>query len=241
MKCIFNWSGGKDSALCLHHVLQEGKYEVEALLTTLSNTNRRVTMHGVRQELLQQQAQSIGLPLQQVLLPENAGIDAYNELMQVSLRPLWEQGIKQSIYGDINLEDLRKYREEQLAHVGMQAVFPLWGRPTHELVREFIHLGFKAVVVCVNARLLDASFTGRLLDEQFLKDLPAGVDPAGENGEYHTFVFDGPIFKEPVKYKLSERVHRTYGASAKPDDDCFAKAATPIYDTGFWFCDLLPA
>lgn len=241
MSCIFNWSGGKDSALCLHHVLQEGKYQVSSLLTTLSGTTGRVTMHGVRQGLLERQAASIGIPLQQVLLPEDASMSAYNEVMQRTMHALQEQGISDAIFGDINLEDLRQYREQQLAQVGMRAIFPLWGRLTDDLVREFIRMGFKAVVVCVNARLLDESFTGRLLDEAFLRDLPAGVDPAGENGEFHTFVFDGPIFSEPVRYRLGEKVLHTYGPPADPDDNCFSKDDRKAYDTGFWFCDLLPA
>jgi uncharacterized protein (TIGR00290 family) len=162
-------------------------------------------------------------------------------VMQNTMQSLKAQGITHAIFGDINLEDLRQYREQQLAQAGMQAVFPLWERPTDEVVREFISLGFKAVVVCVNARLLDESFTGRLLDEAFLRDLPAGVDPAGENGEFHTFVFDGPIFKEPVRYKLGEKVLHTYGAPADPDENCFSKDDQKTYDTGFWFCDLLPA
>ncbi|MHC2990093.1 ATP-binding domain-containing protein [Pontibacter sp. HJ8] len=241
MHSIFNWSGGKDSALCLHHVLQQNRYTVDALLTTLSGATRRITMHGVRQELLEQQAQRIGIPLQQLMLPEDASMSAYNDLMEKTMRSLKGQGITHAIFGDINLEDLRQYREHQLEEVGIEAVFPLWGRPTHELVREFIALGFKAVVVCVNARLLDESFAGRLLDERFLEDLPAGIDPAGENGEFHTFVFDGPLFKAPVLYSLGEKVLRRYGVPADPDDNCFAKEDKPAYDTGFWFCDMLPA
>ncbi|MDX5422275.1 MAG: diphthine--ammonia ligase [Hymenobacteraceae bacterium] len=241
MHSVFNWSGGKDSALCLYHVLQEGKYKVDRLLTTLSGATNRVTMHGVRQELLLKQAEKIGLPLQQILLPEDASMSAYNTLMDNTMRGLQQQGITQAIFGDINLEDLRKYREQQLAQAGMQAVFPLWGRPTRALVQEFLQLGFKAVVVCVNERLLDESFVGRILDENFLNDLPEGVDPAGENGEFHTFVFDGPIFQEPVKYVLGEKVRKTYGAPADADDNCYKKEDKPAYDTAFWFCDLLPA
>ncbi|WP_018479051.1 Dph6-related ATP pyrophosphatase [Pontibacter roseus] len=237
---VFNWSGGKDSALCLYQVLQEGRYSVEALLTTLSSNTRRVTMHGVRQELLERQALSLGLPLQQVLLPEETGMEAYNERMQETLLGLKAQGITHAIYGDINLEDLRQYREQQLAQADIAAVFPLWGQPTTELVREFLSLGFKAVVVCVNARLLDSSFAGRLLDESFLKELPAGVDPAGENGEFHTFAFDGPIFREPVRYSLVGKVLRTYGTTTEPDSNGLTQYDKPAYDTGFWFCDLLP-
>ncbi|WP_187261980.1 Dph6-related ATP pyrophosphatase [Pontibacter beigongshangensis] len=232
MKSVFNWSGGKDSALCLHRTQQDSTYIIDRLLTTLSNATRRITMHGVRQELLEQQALQIGLPLQQMLLPDNTGMEAYNHLMATTMQQLQQEGISHAIFGDINLQDLRDYREQQLAKVGLKAVFPLWEQPTDELVREFIALGFKAVVVSVNARLLNASFAGRLLDESFLDDLPAGVDPCGENGEFHSFVFDGPIFKAPVNYSLGERVLKQYGVSADE---------TAGYDTGFWFQDLLPA
>lgn len=238
---IFNWSGGKDSSLCLHHVLQDKKYKVEKLITTLSGPTQRVSMHGVRQELLQQQAQSIGLPLQQIFLPQNASMSAYDEIMEHSLREQQQQGVTHAIYGDINLADLRAYRERQLEKVNLQPVFPLWNRPTKELVQEFLQLGFKAVVVCVNGRLLDASFAGRVLDKTFLQDLPASVDPAGENGEFHTFVFDGPIFKQPVLYRLGETVHKTYAPAADPDDNCFQQEEKPVFDTSFWFQDLLPA
>ena len=198
-------------------------------------------MHGVRQELLEQQAQSIGLPLTKVLLPESTSMSAYDLLMENTLRPLYNQGITHAVFGDINLQDLREYREKQLAQAGMKAVFPLWGRPTAELVREFIALGFKAVVVCVNGRLLDASFAGRILDANFLQDLPAGVDPGGENGEFHTFVYDGPIFTSPLTFTIGETIHRTYGVPSNTEENCFNKDSVSGYDTDFWFCDLLPA
>lgn len=238
---IFNWSGGKDSALCLHHVLQGKKYKVEKLITTLSGATQRVSMHGVRQELLQQQAQSTGLPLQQIFLPENASMSAYDEIMEHSMREQQQQGITHAIFGDINLEDLRAYRERQLEKVNLQPVFPLWNRPTKELVQEFLQLGFKAVVVCVNERVLDASFAGRVLDDSFLQDLPANVDPAGENGEFHTFVFDGPVFRHPILYTQGEAVRKSYTPAAAPDDNCFKQEEEPVFDTAFWFRDLLPA
>jgi len=239
-KSVFNWSGGKDSALCLYHVLQQKNYGIKYLLTTLSASTQRVSMHGVRQELLEQQAQNIRLPLKQVLLPQDASMSAYNRLMENTMHLLQEQGITHAVFGDINLQDLREYREKQLAQVRMEAVFPLWGRSTSELVREFIALGFKAVVVCVNGRLLDASFTGRELDASFLQDLPAGVDPAGENGEFHTFVYDGPLFTSPVKFTTGEKVYKTYAPAIDSDDNCYAKEDKPAFDTGFWFCDLQP-
>ncbi|RIJ42708.1 Dph6-related ATP pyrophosphatase [Pontibacter oryzae] len=237
----FNWSGGKDSSLCLYHVLQQKSYTVSGLLTTLSGANGRVTMHGVREELLDLQAKQIGLPLQKVYLPEQVSMQTYNRLMLETMQPLQKRGVTHAIFGDINLEDLRAYREQQLEQVGMQAAFPLWGRATRELVEEFIALGFKAVVVCVNDKLLDKSFAGRQLDKAFLNDLPPSVDPAGENGEFHTFVYDGPIFKQPLKHILGEVIHRSYAPPADPDNNCFKKEDTPTYDTGFWFCDLLPA
>lgn len=237
----FNWSGGKDSSLCLYHVLQQESYKLRGLLTTLSGPTKRVTMHGVREELLQQQAQHIGLPLQKVYLPEQATMEAYNSLMHDTMQPLQKQGITHAIFGDINLQDLRAYREQQLKQVGMQAVFPLWGRDTKELVEEFIALGFKAIVVCINDKLLDKSFVGRQLDRKFLSDLPPTVDPAGENGEFHTFVYDGPIFRQPIKFTTGEVVYKTYAPPTDPDDNCFEKEDAPKYDTGFWFCDLLPA
>jgi len=237
---IFNWSGGKDSSLCLHHVLEGKKYNVRKLLTTLSGASRRVSMHGVRQELLQEQARQIGLPLQQVFLPGNASMQGYNELMEQHMRSQQQQGVTHAIFGDINLADLRAYREEQLARIPLQAVFPLWNRPTHELVQEFLQLNFKAVVVCVNERVLDASFAGRIFDESFLQDLPPHVDPAGENGEFHTFVFDGPIFREPVQYILGEKVRRTYPPAASQNNNCGQQQDTPVYDNAFWFRDLLP-
>lgn len=241
MRSIFNWSGGKDSALCLHRVLQEDIYKIDALLTTFSGTNNRVTMHGVRQTLLEQQANSIGLPLLKIMLPENSGMETYNQLMEAAWKPLQEQGITTALFGDINLADLRQYREAQLQKVNLEAVFPLWNELTNKVVRDFIAAGFKAVIVCVNERHLDSSFTGRLFDEDFLNDLPAHVDPCGENGEYHTFVFDGPIFREPIKYTLGERVRKTYSPPANADDSCYKDNVTPKFDTGFWFCDLLPA
>lgn len=239
-KSVFNWSGGKDSALCLYQVLQQKNYIVEKLLTTLSGSNHRVSMHGVREELLEQQAAQIGLPLQKIYLPEQASMSSYNQLMEQAMRQLQQEGIEYALYGDINLEDLRLYREQQLQPLGMEPVFPLWGRNTAELVQEFIALGFKAVVVCINERLLDNSFAGRLLDDSFLQDLPPNVDPAGENGEFHTFVFDGPIFKAPVQYKLGEKVRKSYTPAASPDDNCHQKEEQPSYDTAFCFCDLLP-
>jgi uncharacterized protein (TIGR00290 family) len=227
-QAVLNWSGGKDSALCLHKVWQAGEYEIASLLTSVNSHFNRVSMHGVRVSLLEKQAASIGLPLHQLKLPEMPSMDEYNALMQQTLGAYKERGVAYSIFGDIFLEDLKKYREEQLARLQFTGVFPLWKIPTDRLLREFINSGFKAVIVCTNARYLDRSFIGRELDETFIRDLPANVDPCGENGEYHSFVYDGPIFREPIRFRLGETIYRQYETPADAS-----------YDTGFWFIDLL--
>jgi uncharacterized protein (TIGR00290 family) len=229
-KAIFNWSGGKDSALCLYKVLQQKLYNVTGLLTSISQEHQRITMHGVRVELLQQQATSIGLPLMKMALPESPAMEVYNQTMHNTLSSLKHQGIETILFGDIFLEDLRHYREEQVAQADMQAAFPLWKLPTRELIHEFIDLGFKTIVVCVNEKYLDRSFAGRIIDHSFLKDLPADVDPCGEYGEFHTFVFDGPLFKYPVMFDTGEVIYRKY----------FTSDNTSQLNTGFWFCDLIP-
>ncbi|TGD79081.1 diphthine--ammonia ligase [Hymenobacter wooponensis] len=240
-----NWSGGKDSALALYHALRDPQLHVKALLTSVNTHFQRVSMHGVRLELLEAQAQRIGLPLTRLELPEMPDMAEYEAQMRATLAPLQAQGITHSVFGDIYLEDLRQYREQQLARVGMQAVFPLWQRPNAELLREYLALGFRAVVVCVNDQYLDQSFCGRLLDEEFLRDLPAGVDSCGENGEYHSFVFDAPYFSRPIPFERGELVHRTYQAPASSQNTCppaNADAATEPapnpFAAGFWYCDL---
>ena len=226
-KALFNWSSGKDSALALYKILQGGEFELTTLLTSVNQHHRRVSMHGVRLELLQKQAQSIGLPLCQMLLPETPSMEDYNRIVGGFMSKFKKEGVRHSIFGDIFLEDLRTYREEQLKKIEIEAVFPLWGQSTRDLAIELIDLGFKAVVVCVNEKYLDNSFVGRILDRDFFEDIPANVDPCGENGEYHTFVFDGPIFKAPIKFEAGEVVRRVYESSE--------------VDNSFYFCDLIPA
>ncbi|MBD0258499.1 MAG: diphthine--ammonia ligase [Cytophagales bacterium] len=238
-KALFNWSGGKDSTLALYHLLQDDAYNTVQLLTTASETLRRVSMHGVRMELVERQAQALGLPLHWLRLPEQVPMPVYERMMEDMLTAFRAQQYDYSVFGDIFLEDLKAFREKNLARIGMQGVFPLWKRDSRQLVEEFIELGFKAVVVCVNAKYLDASFAGRPLDYDFLRDLPPGVDPCGENGEYHSFVYDGPLFREPVRFALGEKVFRTYTSALKDDDNCFAPQPAP-FDTGFWYLDLLP-
>jgi len=223
-----NWSGGKDSALALYHLLRDDRYQVAQLLTSINAHYGRVSMHGVRVALLEAQAQRLGLPLTQLLLPEMPGMAEYEQVMEATLAPLRAQGIGHAAFGDIFLEDLRHYREQQLACVHMQAVFPLWQRPSATILREYLDLGFRAVVVCVNEQHLDRSFCGRLLDADFLRDLPPSVDPCGENGEYHSFVFDAPYFSAPIPVRAGALVRRTYPAPAGSD------AAT----AAFWYCEL---
>ena len=241
-KAVFNWSGGKDSSLTLNRLLKTQEYDIQYLLTSVNTRFQRVSMHGVRENLLDQQARSIGIPLHKLMVPEMLSMEIYDNLMAQTLRQFKDEGIEYSIFGDIFLEDLKKYREERLAKLNIQGVFPIWKIPTDHLIKEFIDLGFKAVLVCVNERYLDKSFAGREIDKNFLKDLPNNVDPCGENGEYHSFVYDGPIFKKPISFKRGEIVYRNYKAS---QNNLSAPPGTPCpplqnVDTGFWYCDLIP-
>ncbi len=237
-KAFMNWSGGKDSALALYKVLEEKIYTVDTLLTTINATFNRISMHGVRRELLKKQVEAIGIPLTTVELPENPGMDQYESLMQEKLSALKHNNNIVSIFGDISLEDLKQYREQQLCALGINALFPLWKKHPHELVEEFIDKGFRAVVVCVNEQYLHKDFCGRILDRDFIKDLPPNVDPCGENGEYHTFVFDGPIFKHPVPFLKGEIINKSYPAPANSDRECYRDQS--LNNHSFYFCDLLP-
>jgi uncharacterized protein (TIGR00290 family) len=236
-KAYFNWSGGKDSALALYHVLRSKAVDVELLLTTINAQVNRISMHGVRAELLYKQAESIDIPIREIRLPETVSMDEYNRLMHESVNALVAEKFQHTIFGDIFLEDLRKYREQQLAPFGLQVHFPLWQRNTKELLNEFLDVGFKAIVVCVKASLLDQSFAGRIIDKEFIKDLPSSVDPCGENGEFHTFVFDGPIFKSSVKFSIGEKVYKEYQTPKNSDDNCYSPNQDP--QMGFWYCDLI--
>lgn len=215
---LFCWSGGKDSSLALHSLLRRGDVRVAALLTTVTEGYDRISMHGVRRELLRHQAESIGLPLHEVFIPPQCVNPIYEARMEEAMRFYLQQGIRRVAFGDIFLEDLRRYRENNLARLEMEAIFPIWKRDTRDLIREFHASGFRAVAVCVDSKVLAPEFAGRELDASFFADLPPGADPCGENGEFHTFVFDGPFFSCPVECTVGERVHRD----------------------SFIFCDLLP-
>lgn len=235
--CIFNWSGGKDSALALYHCLNNPELNIKYLVTTVNDAVDRISMHGVRTELLVQQAESIGIPLYQIRLPEMPGMEAYDTIMRTHLERFKSKGITHSIFGDIFLEDLKKYRDKRLTEVGLAGIYPLWKRDTRELISEFLSLGFGTVIACVQERL--KAFVGQEIGEDLINRLPADVDVCGENGEFHTFVFKGPIFKKPINYTTGETVFKSYNAPKNTDDTCGGSA--PAKSSGFWYCDLLPA
>jgi uncharacterized protein (TIGR00290 family) len=233
-----NWSGGKDSSLCLYKVLHEYEFDLKYLLTSINSVHNRISMHGVRIELLQLQAASIGIPLEMVKLSEQPNMAEYEEKLEKKILQISGEGIHHCIFGDIYLEDLRKYREEKLTPLGIHPSFPLWKISTEDIMHEFIDLGFKAIIVCVNGKFLDKSFCGRIIDNSFVNDLPENVDICGENGEFHSFVFDGPIFQEPVPFKKGEVIYREY---AKPEDlqNGHYRAIDDEKNYGFYFCDLI--
>jgi uncharacterized protein (TIGR00290 family) len=215
---LFCWSGGKDGAMALHTLLQQKQFHVAALLTTVTEGYDRIAMHGVRRELLHRQAVSIDLPLHEVFIPPQCINPIYEARMEQALRLFYDQGVRKVAFGDVFLEDLRAYREKNLAGIGMTALFPIWKCNTRELIRYFHDHHFRAIAACVDSKVLDPSFAGRELNEFFFRDLPPNADPCGENGEFHTFVFDGPIFQSPIPVRTGDVV----------DHD------------GFIFCDLLP-
>ena len=214
------WSSGKDSALALHVLRAAGRYEVAALLTTVTAGYDRVSMHGVRRELLERQAAAIGLSLDVVSIPQDCSDELYRARMRAAMEKHRAAGVAAVAFGDLFLEDVRAYRLANLAPLGLEAVFPLWGRNTAELAEEFIAAGFRAVVTCVDTRAIAAAFAGREFDRQFLADLPADADPCGEKGEFHSFAYAGPIFRAPLAIRVGAKVLR---------------------DGRFQFCDVLPA
>lgn len=225
------WSGGKDSALALHRALQRG-YDVQCLVTTASEQHQRVTMHGVRLTLVERQAEALGLPLYGVLLPEEADGTVYDAQMLTMYQQLKTKGIEVLLFGDIHLEDLRVYRERQVIAAGMQAVFPLWGEEARTLLAEYWRLGFRAVICCAN-ETLGENFAGAELDPATVDHMPLGTDLCGERGEYHTFVYEGPLFRnapgKTIRFVKGDVTRRVY--------------ADPVHagnDVGFWYCDLIP-
>lgn len=224
-KAIMNWSGGKDSAMALYRMLREKKYGIESLLTTVTKPFQRVSMHGIRESLLDQQAAAVDIPLQKVFLTEHSSLEEYELEMTKALDQCIDLGITHSIFGDIFLEDLRKYRDTQLSRAGIKGLYPLWKEDTTQLAEAFIDAAFKCIVVCVDERYLDKSFIGRTFNTRLLTDIPDNVDPCGENGEFHTFVYDGPVFKQPIPFSKGDVTYRKYDGSS--------------FNSGFWYLDLV--
>jgi uncharacterized protein (TIGR00290 family) len=215
---VFSWSAGKDSAFGLWTILQNPDFEVRAILTTLTEGYDRVSMSGVREELLDQQAQRLGLPLIKIWIPPTCTNALYDERMREAFAAEPLRSVGKVAFADLFLEDVRNYREERLAQADKEGVFPLWGRDTHDLAREMITAGIRAIVVCVDTQALEPSFAGRAFDEDLLADLPSSVDPCGERGEFHTFVWNAPMYRTPIRCRTGEVVTRG----------------------GFVFCDVVP-
>jgi len=218
-KVLLSWSGGKDSALTLYELNETENYEIAALLTTVTQDYDRISMHGVRRSLLERQAKSLGLPLEKVFISKDTSNQEYESKIQEVLVKYLTAGVGSVVFGDIFLEDLRRHREDNLSKVGMEAIFPIWKRDTAELAHTFVALGFKAVITCIDSNALDKIFVGRAFDERFLSQLPSTVDPCGENGEFHSFVYDGPGFEEKILHTIGEVVLR---------------------ENRFYYCDLMP-
>lgn len=229
MKAAMFWSGGKDSSFALYKILQERSVDVLCLVTTINEAYSRISMHGIREELLDAQVASIGIPLKKMLVPKECTNELYEESLLKVFTELKEQGVEAIIYGDIFLEDLKQYRENLLEKAGLKGLFPLWKQNTASLVNEFVDLGFKSILCCVKSELLMKEFTGKLITKELIKQLPANVDPCGENGEFHSFCYGGPIFKQEIKVDIGETVFKPYEV----------KTAQNLLEHGFWFTDLL--
>lgn len=214
---ILSWSGGKDSSLALYELKNQGDFEI-ILVTTITDRYGRISMHGVRETLLDKQAESLGCRLEKVYITPESTNEEYENKMEDILNKYKRLGVKRVAFGDIFLEDVRKYRENNLRKAGMEAIFPIWKRETDKLADTFISLGFKSIITCVDTKVLNGGFSGKLYNKEFLNTLPENIDPCGENGEFHSFTFDGPVFKEKVNFTIGERVLR---------------------DGRFFFCDLI--
>jgi uncharacterized protein (TIGR00290 family) len=218
-KVVLSWSGGKDSAMALDTLRKDPEIEITALLTTVTAEYERISMHGVRRPLLEAQAAAAGLPLDVIEIPPAASNGIYESKMEAACLRYKDLGVSAIAFGDLYLADVRKYREDNLAKVGLLPLFPVWGIPTQKMSRAIIDGGFRAVLTCVDTRVLDSSFAGREYDNALLDDLPPGIDPCAENGEFHTFVYQGPIFSKPVRFSRGEKILR---------------------DQRFMYCDLIP-
>jgi len=238
-KILISWSGGKDAALVLYYLqAQHGSIHIE-LLTNVNSDYQTIAMHGVPVHLLRQQAAALDLPLTQISMPEMPTNAHYENTMALALANFKTQGVDTVVFGDIFLEDLRNYREQQLAPFGMKALFPLWKISTHDIVYNFIALGFKAIVCCVNGAYLSEDFLGKIIDADFVKGLPANVDPCGENGEFHSFVFDGPNFKTPVTFIVGEKYFKKFVTPQTTTLQSDNSSTAEPFSNGFWYCKLV--
>ena len=224
-KVVLNWSSGKDAALAFYYLQQSDSFCVSGLLTSISEKYKRVSMHGVSERILERQARHIGIPLKKIYLPEEADMVTYNKIMSEAVNDIKQKGITSMAFGDIFLEDLRKYREDQLAAAGMKALFPLWKKSTADLVREIEDSGIKAMIVCVDEAALGKEFLGKYVGRSLLQSLPETVDPCGENGEFHTLVIDAPYFNSPLSLAKGAIVYKTYNLNEQSRK-------------GFYFLDL---
>lgn len=229
-KAVFNWSGGKDSALALLKVLQEQEYDVVSLLTTINQDSARSSMHGIPVSLLKKQAESIGVPLYLVPLDSGGEMAGYEQGMRQAVAHFKALGVTHFIFGDIFLHDVKTYREQRLAPEGITVVEPLWNKKPDEVMREFIDSGLQTIIVTTTAECLDESYIGRLIDEKLAGDLPDGVDVCGENGEYHTFCYAGGMFRQPVPFRLGEPIQKSF--PIKLSDGT-------IKEYTYWFANLL--
>ena len=226
-KTLMSWSGGKDCTMALYRFIQNTGRKPEGLLTAYNTAYDRVTMHGVSMDLITTQAEMLEIPLFTLGLPEQVTDSEYEELLMDKFNELKAQGFGEVVFGDIFLEDLKAYRIKQLEQVGLNYQFPIWKRDTKELISEFLSLGFRSIIVSINGSVLPEKFAGSQIGDEFDSELPDGVDPCGENGEFHTFVYDGPIFEGEVSFEIGKTVERTY---VSPVDRS---------TISYWFTDLI--
>jgi uncharacterized protein (TIGR00290 family) len=224
---VLNWSSGKDASFAYYLLKNDSKYNILSLLTSVSAQYNRVSMHGTRIEILEKQAELIGIALEKIFIPENADMETYDKTMQKALQKFIQRDIKTFAFGDIFLEDLRKYREVQLAKINAEAIFPLWKKDTKSLVEAVEDAGIVAKIICVNDKYLGKEFLGRIINKQLLNDLLDNVDPCGENGEYHTLVIDAPFFKEKMQVSEGEIVYKKYPSEKES------------WNSGFYYLDMI--
>jgi uncharacterized protein (TIGR00290 family) len=231
-KAVFCWSGGKDSAFALYRALSSGEFEILALLTTINSAYSRVSMHGVREDLMDLQAKHIGIPLYKVYIPEICSNEEYEKQMEEAMIFWKEEGVSHVIFGDIFLEDLKRYREEKLEKVGMKAVFPLWMENTAELLSSFLGLGFKTMICSGSCKNINEELVGETLSEELVGLMSPGTDPCGENGEFHTFVYEGPVFRDKLDVACTEKVVKYYKVKKETEGKIEEE------EVGYWFADI---